>query len=260
MSTSGVQNRGRRSGEHRLRCLLVVEQGADPAKRYLLQPARVTEVGRGEGCDVQLVDARVSRVHLRISRDPQQSGWWVEDADSANGSLLDGQPLVGRARWAAGQVVQVADALLRLQSFPVQDLQVAMRNATLSPLDGVEGRPVLTEEAFRRLAGHDRRVLAALGLPQLVAEVEFPDLPSWVRELGPTAAADRVLNLGEKLISSVRATDRVGLAAPRLRLALADCPPEAIAGLRARLDALGAREYPPVRLALRTGLTLDDGS
>jgi hypothetical protein len=240
--------------------LLVVEQGTDPAKRYLLQPTRVTEVGRGEGCDVQLVDARISRVHVRISRAAPEEGWWVEDADSANGTLLDGKPLVGRARWLPGQVVQVADALLRMQSFPEQDLQVAMRNATLSPIDGVEGRPVLTEEAFRRLAGHDRRVLAALGLPQLVAEVEFPDLPQWVRELGPTQAADRVLDLGEQLVAAVRSTDRVGLAAPRLRLALAACPPEALAGLQARLDAIGARQDPPARLVLRAGPPPIDGA
>ena len=52
-----------------------------------------------------LVDLRVSAHHARLFAD--QQGWWYEDLDSTNGTLVNGRPLSGPRRLAVGDVVSL---------------------------------------------------------------------------------------------------------------------------------------------------------
>ena len=61
-----------------------------PVRRLVLGDGEGCLVGRGEGCDLALDDARVSRRHARLA--PFDGGWRVEDLGSKNGTLVDGEP------------------------------------------------------------------------------------------------------------------------------------------------------------------------
>lgn len=60
-----------------------------PVRRLVLGDGEGCLVGRGEGCELALDDARVSRRHARLA--PFDGGWRVEDLGSKNGTLVDGQ-------------------------------------------------------------------------------------------------------------------------------------------------------------------------
>ncbi|HYZ16802.1 MAG TPA: FHA domain-containing protein, partial [Candidatus Acidoferrum sp.] len=68
-------------------------------------------IGRESDNGVVVRDARVSRHHARILAD--DDGWAVEDADSSNGTYLDGAR-VRRARLARGQTLTVGDTSFKV--------------------------------------------------------------------------------------------------------------------------------------------------
>jgi pSer/pThr/pTyr-binding forkhead associated (FHA) protein len=97
------------------------------------QPAlgkeRVILIGRREGCDIHLgFDNQVSRVHARLicsarpvtasdnTTQPQILMFWLEDADSRNGTFIekDPEPLHGRASLRPGTLFRIGRTWLRL--------------------------------------------------------------------------------------------------------------------------------------------------
>jgi two-component system, NtrC family, response regulator HydG len=56
-----------------------------------LDPASQTRIGRGAECTVMLADALCSRVHAVISH--EDHAWWVRDAQSRNGTFVNGQKI-----------------------------------------------------------------------------------------------------------------------------------------------------------------------
>ena len=75
----------------------------DLAHDVALSGDRVT-IGRLASSGVHVPDANVSREHAAFVR--EGSSWWIEDLDSSNGTLLNGEP-VDRARLQDGDVVEV---------------------------------------------------------------------------------------------------------------------------------------------------------
>ncbi|MFH1084616.1 MAG: protein kinase [Chloroflexota bacterium] len=90
-------------------------------------------IGRREGGDVVLPDARASRQHAQITR--REGKYYVTDLNSTNGTYLDTTRLLpGVAEeWRAGQTVRIGEHWLRLElpsapAAPAQ-LQTAERSA-----------------------------------------------------------------------------------------------------------------------------------
>ena len=67
-------------------------------------------IGRGEGCDVVLADASVSRTHARL--EVGEEGIEVEDLGSANGTHVDGVRVSGRARVLVGSLLLLGNVRL----------------------------------------------------------------------------------------------------------------------------------------------------
>lgn len=81
---------------------LVIEKGRTRTREIRLR-APQTMVGRQKGCNVRIPSKQVSRRHCLLS---VQDGYLtVEDLDSVNGTLLNGQRIAGR------QVVRPGDRL-----------------------------------------------------------------------------------------------------------------------------------------------------
>jgi pSer/pThr/pTyr-binding forkhead associated (FHA) protein len=80
-------------------------------------PADQLLVGRSPNrCKLVLDDPRVSRIHLRVVRSPDQ-GVTVTDMYSANGSALDGHPLLPgiSMHWLIEQSITLGNATLILR-------------------------------------------------------------------------------------------------------------------------------------------------
>ena len=77
-----------------VRAKLIIS-GPEETKEVLLEP-KGTTLGRGSNCDVLLDDDAVSRLHARIYQDPF-GRWIVEDLNSHNGVLVEGQRVKAQA-------------------------------------------------------------------------------------------------------------------------------------------------------------------
>lgn len=89
-------------------------------------------VGRGEDCDIQLDTPRASRHHARIFLD--DTGSWVEDLGSTNGTFLNGEPVHDERRSLAnGDLVRIDDQEL---------LVLAGEKTTYQGGQGASARPV----------------------------------------------------------------------------------------------------------------------
>ena len=95
-------------------------RGRAPSRvRILAPPTRRGEtfaldgeltVGRGGGCAIVLDDSFVSQVHARVY--VRDGDAYVEDLDSRNGTLVNGQALQGALRLKRGDQVQVGQTTL----------------------------------------------------------------------------------------------------------------------------------------------------
>src|SRR5205085_12395125 len=77
---------------------------------FPMPPVGEVYVGRGDGLGLRLRDPSVSRRHLKITCFGDDAS--VEDAGSQNGTLVNGEPLVGARMLASGDVIALGDTQL----------------------------------------------------------------------------------------------------------------------------------------------------
>ncbi len=90
----------------------VLSPGGDTRSVPLRSPGLV--VGRGQGCDLSLEDAKVTRRHVRIDFDGRECS--LVDLGSVNGTYLDNQRLLPGVPepWPPEKALRVGDTWLRL--------------------------------------------------------------------------------------------------------------------------------------------------
>lgn len=97
-----------------LAVLVVTESHAGGPRLGERLPLRaVNSVGRDAGNDVVLNDEAASAKHALISF--ADGEWWLEDAGSTNGTLLNGTRVWEKERVHYGDVVQIGRIALRLE-------------------------------------------------------------------------------------------------------------------------------------------------
>jgi S-DNA-T family DNA segregation ATPase FtsK/SpoIIIE len=133
--------------------VLVIASGPAAGHRIALSDGDRL-IGRDLNCDVAVADASISRRHLRITT--VSGTTTVTDLNSANGTLVDGEPLLPQlpARLAIGATVSIGDSELRVVEEPP--------SAATAPL--LDGQPII-HRAPRLLA------------PTAPVEVSFPPPP-----------------------------------------------------------------------------------
>ena len=77
-------------------------------------------IGRGEECDVQLEDHRVSSLHAEVLW--EDARWWLNDLGSKNGTWINGEFLEpgSRHQLEPGDVVELGLLRLVVRSITVQ--------------------------------------------------------------------------------------------------------------------------------------------
>lgn len=79
---------------------------------------RLISIGRGEQCDVSIPDGRISRLHLSIEHAPASKEYWLFDADSRNGTKLNGRNVAKgeRVKLAFGDTIKLGSLWLEFAS------------------------------------------------------------------------------------------------------------------------------------------------
>jgi len=78
---------------------LTLHTGSRKDRNYLLKEGPENRIGRGLDCSIVLSDPSSSRVHAVIIH--REGAWWVRDAESSNGTYVNGQK-VDEAQLAEG--------------------------------------------------------------------------------------------------------------------------------------------------------------
>lgn len=98
---------------------LIVESGNEAGMVYPLRLDFIT-IGRSASADIQIADKRISRHHIVLRR--TRDGYVVEDLGSKNGSFLNRDPLVGRAKLATGDEIHIGETVLLYECEPDEQM------------------------------------------------------------------------------------------------------------------------------------------
>lgn len=90
---------------------LEIIEGPDKGQIFTLQDGDVF-IGRHGQCDLVLHDPEVSRRHVKLA--PGESGWWLDDLGSTNGSFVNGQRITHQTT-APGDRIQIGQSVLVIQ-------------------------------------------------------------------------------------------------------------------------------------------------
>jgi len=92
---------------------LVVQQGGGLTEGEHFDLFGGVSLGRAADVDIRLDDRYASGVHARVFN--RGGGYYVEDMDSTNGTLLNSRELHGEAELTPGDVIRIGDTELRFE-------------------------------------------------------------------------------------------------------------------------------------------------
>jgi signal transduction histidine kinase len=125
----------------------LIISGPVETKEVPLNP-KGTTLGRGSNCDIILDDAAVSRHHARISQD-LFGRWIVEDLDSQNGILIEGQRIKAQAVLPNQKINIRPFILMILQESGEQALEGTTPQSTILIVDKSGDQDILSYKTDR---------------------------------------------------------------------------------------------------------------
>lgn len=156
-------------------------------------------LGRHRECGLRVEDDKASRRHARVF--PGDGGWWVEDLESANGTVVNGKPIRGRVRLADDDCIAIGKSRILFQDGTAAGASVGHERRSAVAV-GVVGNPSLL--VGRTIAGF--RLDAVLGRSPLGAVYRAHQLAMArdvaFRAFTPEAAARE--GFAEHLLASAR--------------------------------------------------------
>ena len=91
--------------------MLQVIKGPDRGRVYPLPEGEPQLIGRSTEA-LPMEDTAVSRRHAELT--PDDGTWYVRDLDSANGTMVNGEPLTGRRKLSPGDELACGETVFRL--------------------------------------------------------------------------------------------------------------------------------------------------
>src|SRR2546430_8837348 len=110
-ATRGQPAAARKAGAKAPRTLAVIDERGSKVKSMSLDGT--LQIGRADACQIKLPDTYVSSFHARIYR--HDSGWYVEDLGSTNGTYLNQKRVTSPAELRAGDRVKIGKTTLELR-------------------------------------------------------------------------------------------------------------------------------------------------
>ncbi|MBO7708360.1 MAG: FHA domain-containing protein [Thermoguttaceae bacterium] len=91
---------------------LLIIHGKNSGNRFDLQQ-RVLTIGRGQKCDIRILDDEISRLHAELRHEGK--GWKITDLNSSNGLYVNGRKVASQ-RIVLGDQIQMGGTALRFSS------------------------------------------------------------------------------------------------------------------------------------------------
>jgi pSer/pThr/pTyr-binding forkhead associated (FHA) protein len=101
----------RKAGAKAPRTVAIIDERGSKVKSMSLDGT--LQIGRADACQIKLPDTYVSSFHARIYR--HDSGWYVEDLGSTNGTYLNQKRVTSPAELRAGDRVKIGKTTLELR-------------------------------------------------------------------------------------------------------------------------------------------------
>ncbi|MBN1286826.1 MAG: FHA domain-containing protein [Anaerolineae bacterium] len=141
--------------------VLIIRTGEAAGQRWVMHDEEVL-VGRGAECDVVVPERQVSRMHVRVRRAGDR--FFVEDLESKNGTLLNGEPLKGEAPLRDGDEIELARAVSI--AFFGSEVTLPLEFVQSSTIVSSTGYRLSLDPASRRVFVDGRELDPPLSLPQ----------------------------------------------------------------------------------------------
>lgn len=151
--------------------VLHVLQGPDAGKRFPLPANEPQLIGRSTEA-LTITDRSVSRRHAELT--PDDGVWYLRDLDSANGTFVNGRPVLDRTALAPGDRIRCGDTLFVLAPSTTEERVESAALAQLPVAAAVEARlpanaPAVADPRFRLLQELASLADLALDRPNLIA-------------------------------------------------------------------------------------------
>jgi FHA domain-containing protein len=118
---------------------LILHVRKGPGSGAIHPVAGQATLGRGTGADILIPDEAVSRAHASIRVDGQTVV--LEDLESSNGTLVNGEPIDAPRRLAPGDVVTVGSTELEVRAETFEHPATPTTPTVIQPRSGGGGRP-----------------------------------------------------------------------------------------------------------------------
>ncbi len=98
---------------------------------YHLAPGRKYHIGRGSGCEVRILDFKLSRKHCAIEYGAGE--WMISDLCSTNGCKINGDQIVGATVLLEGAKIDLGQTQLRVERIHGEDEDLPGDDSDASP-------------------------------------------------------------------------------------------------------------------------------
>jgi len=89
---------------------IILIKGTNVGAVYALNKTDITVIGRGEECDIRVLDLLVSRRHCQIEW--KNNSFYVKDLNSKNKTLLNKKIIEKDEKLEPGDIIQVGNTIL----------------------------------------------------------------------------------------------------------------------------------------------------
>jgi len=228
---------------------LVFLRGELLAAPIPLEREEVT-LGRALEADVRVNDARASRMHarIRVERDPStgEARYHIQDLDSTNGTLLNGQP-ISEAYLQDGDKLTIGEHLLRFDLLDDIDREYQRQIHRLLAHDELTG--LLTSKSFFSELRREAARAESDGRPFCVLMMDIDHFKAVNDTHGHLVGSQTLEEVGSLITNALRAGDvaaRFGGEEFAAFLLNADCAQGLVAAERVR-TAIESNQFSAVR-------------
>ena len=194
-----------RSGERRP--ALVFLRGELLAVQIPLERAEVT-LGRALDADIRINDSRASRMHARISTEPNAETGMIRyrltDLDSTNGTILNGKA-IAQAFLQDGDKFEVGDQLIRFEMLDEIDREFQQQIHRLLVHDELTG--LLTSKSFFSELRREAARAEAESMPFCVLMMDIDYFKEVNDTYGHLVGSETLEEIGAVIKQSLRAGD-----------------------------------------------------
>src|SRR5216684_737408 len=193
-----------RPGERRP--ALVFLRGELLAVPIPLDRAQVT-VGRALDADIRVNDSRASRLHARITTQPDETGvmrYHLKDLDSTNGTILNGKA-IDQALLQDGDKFEIGDQLIRFEMLDEIDREFQQQIHRLLVHDELTG--LLTSKSFFSELRREAARAVSESMPFCVLMMDIDHFKEVNDTYGHLVGSETLEEIGAVIKQSLRAGD-----------------------------------------------------